>query len=102
METVNLKLELETIKSQPTEQRIESIFNLIMSGNTSTFDESNSKFLSENFSLELKAIKLANRSISKPSEFSTKKVLDFYNELIETFGDVENFNKFRKQISYFI
>ena len=97
METVSLKLELETIKSQPTEQRIESIFNLIMSGNISTFDESNSKFLAENFSLELKAIRL-----SKPSEFSTKKVLDFYNELIEAFGDVENFNKFRKQISYFI
>lgn len=98
METLNLTL--ETIKSQPTEQRIESIFNLITS--TSTVDESTSKFLAENFSLELKAIKLANRSISRPSEFSTKKVLDFYNELIESFGDVDNFNKFRKKISYFI
>lgn len=97
MKNVNLKLELEAIKSQPTEQRIEYI--LAELGN---FDESDRKFLAENFSLELKAIQLANRSISKPSEFSTKKAMDFYNDLIEDFGDVETLNKYRKQIKYFM
>ena len=39
---------------------------------------------------------------SKQSYEKHTKYVDFYNELIEAFGDVENFNKFRKQISYFI
>jgi hypothetical protein len=99
METVNLqKMELEAIKSQPIEQRIESLYDLIKNSDSSTFDEDMQDFLVKNLSLELKAIKLANRT---KCDSVTLKAVDFYNELINDFGSVENFNKFRKQMSYF-
>ena len=53
-------MELENIKSQPIEQRMVTIVNLVMGSYESSISN---KEIKENFPLEIKAIKLANKPL---------------------------------------
>ena len=90
------KVDLQSLKLKPTQERLETIYEMVDSADKDLMLD-----LKENFALELKAILKSIRSTTLPPENDKSIVsnaLEFYIELVTEFGTSENFNSFKTKL----
>ena len=95
------KVDLQSLKLKPTQERLETIYEMVDSADKDLMLD-----LKENFALELKSILKSIRSRTLPEQVDNPEkvklivsnALEFYIELVSVFGTSENFNSFQTKL----